>query len=621
MNILNAEALRKLDENAIAEQLAYLNKAYRAGESLVTDHEYDVMRNVLIDIAPTHIFLHTVEPEALMDGKGRISHPKPMLSTDKAYSPEEVSKWLGKLTAYANENGITDLRIRMTPKLDGCAGRYSPDSAAKFVTRGDGQFGNDFTALGDRCVFIGDTSIPSVGELICDETYYQNVLKAQDVKHPRSFVSGLLGADDLSEIAQQALLDGAVHFVSYTNMKGMRVYTLSEFNAILTDLELVEIEIMSECPYRTDGVVIQAHSDALFAEMGNNGSFHYAQLAKKIAGEPVEAVCTGITYQCGRTGRISPVVNLEPVEIGGVMVSNVTAHHAGNVKRLGVGEGAVLRVIRSGEVIPFLHSILKRSDNVLIPEVCPCCQSNVVWVNDYIECQNTLCEGRIAAQLRFFTKTLGMDLIGKKAAEKLAENGIDCIGLLSITDQRLQSIGFGAGQSANIIAELDRIKSFPVEDYKLLASVGIRMLGNRASKTLLKATAITEIGLVSRDTIVNTEGFGDKKADVIIAGLQEQSRLIEALLGFFDEVKDSKIEVTESPITGLNLVFTGIMLQGKRDDMIAKAEKLGATIQSSVNSKTNYLIAGEKVGASKIGKAEKHGVRIITEQQYLDLIA
>ena len=147
------------------------------------------------------------------------------------------------------------------------------------------------------------------------------------------------------------------------------------------------------------------------------------------------------------------------------------------------------------------------------------------------------------------------------------------------------------------------------------------MLGNRASKTLLKDTPITDITNISRLEIEMTDGFGSKKADVILSGLAEKGAFIIALISFFDDITGSKIEVTESSVTGKNLVFTGTMVQGSRNEMIANAESLGANIQSSVSGKTDYLIAGEKVGASKLAKAEKHGVQVISEQEYLDMIA
>lgn len=622
MNILNAdELLRKGSIEYAVEQLKHLNSAYRSGSPMVSDYEYDIMRKTLVSLDPNNLFLLAVEPEALLDGKGRVNHPKPMLSTDKAYSSEEVSKWLQKVVSFASENGYDDLEIRLTPKLDGCAGSYNPVAKAMYVTRGDGQFGNDFTKLGQQSKFVGDPTIASVGELICDEAYYQDVLKSQGVIHPRNFVSGLLGADNLSDIAKKALIDGAVHFVSYKKMSGTRVFSPAEFKAILDDLETVEVEMMSECQYRTDGIVIQVHSDSMFADMGNNGAFHYGQIAKKIAGEPVEVEYRDIVYQNGRTGRLTPVIVIEPTEIGGVMVSNVTGHHAGNIKRLGVGEGSVLAIVRSGEVIPFLRGIIRRSDNVTIPSNCPSCNAETTWDLPYLICPNNKCEGRVAAQLQFFAKTVGMDLIGGKSAEKLASAGIDCVNLLSVTDEQLQLIGFGAGQSANILKELVRIKQFPIEDYKVLASVGIRMLGNRASKALLKDTPITEITGISRREIEMTDGFGSKKADVILNGLIDQHSFINALISYFDEIKGSKIEVTESPITGKSIVFTGTMVQGSRSDMVANAEKLGAINQSGVSGKTDFLVAGEKVGASKLAKAEKLGVQVISEQEYLDLIA
>lgn len=620
MKILLAKELVGLPVWAIVAQLSYLNKQYRIGKPEVTDYQYDMMRKVLVDIDPYNPFILSVEPEYQVDGKGRVSHEKHMLSTDKAYTSDEVGKWLEKVIAYARENGHDEIKVRLTPKLDGCAGSYLPDAKAKFVTRGDGEFGNDFTSLGEQCAFVGDQGVRSVGELICDENYYQDVLKAQGVKHPRSFISGLLGSDDISDVGKKALSDGAVHFVSYANMTGMRVYTVDEFKAILTDLESVEVEVTSECQYRTDGVVIQAHSDDLFAEMGNNGSFHYAQIAKKIAGEPLETVCKDIVYQTGRTGRQTPVLMLEPLDFDGSTVSKATAHHAGNVKHLGLGKGAVVTIIKSGEIIPKIISVLKKSDNPIVPDVCSCCESTLVWVNNFLECQNTECNGRVAAHLRFFTKKLGMDLIGFKASEKLANEGYNAVKLLSITVGELERIGFGAGQSANIIAELARVKPFPVEDYKILASVGIRMLGDRASKELLKDTPLSELSSITREKIIATDGFAEKKADAILSGVSKYSELLDALSSFFTEIKSSKVEVTESSITGLRFVFTGKMLQGNRDDMSANAEQLGAIVQSSVNSKTDYLIAGQKVGVSKMAKAEKNGVKVLSEQDYLDMI-
>lgn len=622
--ILDILTFKAMDENEMVETLTAFNLSYRNGEPEVTDSQYDELHAHFKALYPSHPFVNTVEPSVVVDGKGRIAHANPMLSTDKVYSWDEFYKWLDKVQGLANEQGYDKpLVIRFTPKLDGCAGKYAPHEQAKFITRGDGSFGNDFTDLGLQLNFVGDNTVDSVGEVICDEQYYQDILKPQDVKHPRNFVAGIISADTLSDIAVQALKDGAVHFVSYENMQGTLTYGVDELKAMKDQLDDIELDIIAKCPYRTDGVVIQVDDSELFKALGHNNSFHYGQLAKKLAGEPVEVTVDDVVYSVGRTGRISPVVKIEPTEIGGVMVSNLTAHHPGNVKRLKIGKGAVISALRSGEVIPFIVNVLSPAsdENVEVPEACPVCSSAVEWVNDFLECQGETCAGKTAAHLQFLTKTLNWDLIGSKAAQRLAEAGVDAKGLLTIDEKALMDMGFGPGQSANIVAERERVFSSPIEDAKILASLGIRMLGQRASRTLLKDRGLSEVSTFTAGEIANIEGFAIKKATVIELGLAKSAELLGLLASCFTNIIPSKIEVTESGITGKNVVFTGAMLQGNRADMGKHAESLGAKVQSSVNGKTDILVAGEKVGASKMNKATSLGVTILSEQEYLDMIA
>ena len=176
------------------------------------------------------------------------------------------------------------------------------------------------------------------------------------------------------------------------------------------------------------------------------------------------------------------------------------------------------------------------------------------WVNDFLECTSSTCAGKVAAHLQFFTKTLNWDLIGGKAAEKLAEGGIDARGILTVDHATLVSLGFGQGQAANIIAERERVFASGIEDAKLLAALGVRMLGQRASRTLLKERDITQVLSFTVDEIAAIEGFAQKKARVIQAGLAETQALLSDMLLHFTQIQSSKVEVTESPITGLSLI-------------------------------------------------------------------
>lgn len=309
--------------------------------------------------------------------------------------------------------------------------------------------------------------------------------------------------------------------------------------------------------------------------------------------------------------------------MSGATVSNLTGHHAGNVIKHGMGVGAVALCLRSGEVIPFIQSILKPSDNVVIPTHCHCCETELVWAGDFLSCPNDACEGRVASQLEYLTKMLGIDLIGGKAAEKLAQAGIDCVGFLSITDSELQAAGFGAGQAANIIAEINRVKAAPIEDFKVLASVGIHTLGRRASKSLLSEYPLgVLLSGISAEQVSALPGFADAKAGFITEGIEKNHALISFLAQFFEQITPSKLVIADNaPLKGLNVVFTGTLSSGSRNEIERNAELLGAKVQSTVNGKTSYLVCGANVGASKTNKAASLGVKVITEAEYLQMIA
>lgn len=598
-------------------QVSHFNQLYREGSSPISDAHFDALFAELECRQPSHPLVVGVQT-ALLDSKGRVAHPFPMLSTEKAYESSEIRAWLLKIADFTGESlesGKT--LIRISPKFDGCAARYDAHAEHKLVTRGNGQYGNDFSQLIQHgLVFKGQDE---VGEVICEEGYFQTVLKPQ-VAHPRNFIAGIISAETLSEIALKALSDGAVHYVSYRNWHQNVTLPLHE---VLARFEGIEADIIVNCPYRTDGVILQVDDEALFRSMGHGSRSHYGQLAKKIAGEPVEAEITGVSWQIGKSGRYSPIIEICATEMDGAMVSRITAHHAGNVRQQGIGAGAIGLFIRSGSVIPFHLKTLKPSNNVVIPTHCHCCETELQWAGDFLNCPNDDCKGRVASQLEYLAKMLGIDLIGGKAAEKLAQAGIDCIGFLSIADAQLQAAGFGAGQAANIIAEINRVKAAPIEDFKVLASVGIHTLGRRASKSLLSEYPLDVLlSGVSAEQVSALSGFADAKAGFITEGIERNRQLIAFMMQFFSQITPSKLVIADNaPLKGLSFVFTGTLASGSRNEIERNAELFGAKVQSSVNGKTNYLVTGSNVGASKTGKAAALGVKVISEAEYLQMIA
>jgi len=292
---------------------------------------------------------------------------------------------------------------------------------------------------------------------------------------------------------------------------------------------------------------------------------------------------------------------------------------------MGIDVGAMATVTRSGEVIPFLISALPAPNGASLPTHCPACTEHLKRRGDFLICINNECKGRRHARLHHFFNIIGsIDLFGPVACDKLIEAGVHSIQeVFAITAAEFEAMGFGSGQSANLVAELEAAKTRPVDDFRVLAAMGISNLGRGDSKKLLRHTALKDIPFITADEIISVRGFAELTANSIAAALPTVAGdllfLERTLTGIV--ATPAKVEVVaDSPITGKHIVFTGTMVQGNRSDMIKHAESLGAINQSSVNKKTDFLVAGEKVGASKLTKAEQLGTVVLSESGYLALL-
>ena len=430
------QLLSQQPENLTTAQLVmlivHLNKQYRSGNPVVSDDVFD--HSYIAELSrrnPDHPYLTIVQPEPLAvavssGSKGRIAHPdnRPMLSTQKAYSANEVDSWIQKCQQAAIQQDIDPsiLRFRVTPKLDGvaCRTQQRPFLAA---SRGDGKFGRDLTHLFDSGVsIIGNVNKPhTVGELVMPISFFSESKLSDNFAHPRNLVSGIVTADKIDGLAAEALKNGGVHYVIYDDLSAPS-YSASDLIHSLTDIE----ESVLQSDYPLDGIVLQLDNSQIFKKMGHNNHHWHAQLAKKTIGETATVKVTAIKWATGRTQRISPIVQITPVELSGAKISNVTAHHAGYVREKGIGAGAVLSITRSGEIIPKILDVVCPADPEL-PDSCPCCNAPVEWRNDFLYCTGAECSAQATSKLQHFAKTTQMDLIGAKTAETLVDNGVTTI--------------------------------------------------------------------------------------------------------------------------------------------------------------------------------------------------
>ena len=387
------------------------------------------------------------------------------------------------------------------------------------------------------------------------------------------------------------------------------------------------VAIRSSSEYPIDGVVAEITHRKLKKSLGYTSHHYRWQIAIKQKAETKEATVKGVIWQTGRTGRITPVLEVKTIELSGANVSRITAHHAGYVKASRLGKGAIIKAERSGEVIPKIVEVVQSARRVTIPKKCPDCAHDLEWEGDFITCGNDMkCPGQIKETLEYFFKTHGqVDGFGPASIEKLVTAGIDSLEkIYGSSEEDFRKAGFGEGQSRNLRDELDQSISVQIEDWRFLAAFGIARLGKGDGRLLLQNIPLKHLSQVTKKEIAAIDGFAETSAADIVEGLTKRWSTINNMrkkgFNLLDTPLISESQSIESPVAGKKIVFTGKMHQGSRDQMEKDALQLGAQVQGSVSAKTDLLVCGENVGASKKSKAEKLGVQMISENAYVTLL-
>ncbi|CAB5085697.1 DNA ligase (NAD(+)) (EC [Olavius algarvensis associated proteobacterium Delta 3] len=606
------------DIKKLVEKLNAYNDAYRRGKPLISDVEYDALVEQLREIAPQHPFLNAVEPETF-ENKIEIRHPAPMLSTEKAYTEEQLSRFVSRVMKAAGDIGVLDVRFRVTPKLDGLAGR---DDGTIFASRGNGEVGYEISSAFQKGVIpVGGRGL-GIGEIVIEMSYFEEHL-AEEFEHPRNMVVGIVASDTLNEYARRAIEDGKVHFVPYSQLVSWE----GSATALLENTEDIIQELTKQVDYPIDGVVAEVINEDVKTYMGATSHHYRWQIAIKSKGETAETTVRSVMWQVGRTGSITPVMEVEPVLLSGANIRRVTAHHAGLIRKEGIGEGARIEIIRSGEVIPKLEQILEKSRHIVIPGHCPSCSTPLLWQNDFLKCTNDNCPAQIEQRISHWFKTLGnADWFGIKTIRRLVESGIDTLEkVYAMKESDFSELGFGPVQSGNLYNALQTSRTKPVEDWRFLAAFGVSDLGKGDSRKLLARIPLENLPDSTPEQIEAIDGFGKITSRSITRGLNGIRRTFDNMmdLGFRIEKTPllADVQSLDTPITGKSIVFTGKMTRGSREAMQAGARKLGAKVQSGVSGKTDFLVCGEKVGPSKIEKATRLGVTIMSEADYFEMIS
>ena len=608
-----------LTDEDLLEFCKFANQRYRDGSPIISDEDYDFIYALeLSKRLPDHPFLQKVEDENVGFSEEKIKLPEKMLSTDKAYSWEEVNKWLERIRKFSEEIdfSLDSIQIKGTAKLDGFAGF---DDGNKLYTRGDGNKGSDITRVFERGLgtFNNSHRGQGPGEIVVKRSYFEKHLSGH-FEYPRNFQASLIKEKELDQFAKDAIANEAALFVPFSQLPfwaGSISEFTNNFNSIVSDLE-------SGVDFDIDGVVFEIVNSELKSHMGSNRKFHRWQIAFKENKEKAQVKVLSVTAQVGRTGKITPVAELEPTQLSGATIYRASGHHYGLVKEQGLGSGSVIELTRSGLVIPKINKVI-RSVEAEIPTKCPSCDENLTWESDFLMCHNhEACKDQIIGKIIYFYKVLANnDGFGEATIQKLYDEGIRNVGdIYKLTEFELVSMGFGEKTSQNLINQLIRSRQESIEDWRFLAAFGVLRLGMGNCENLLKNYPLDQVFDLSVDDISNIDGFAELTAELIFNGLLNIKPQYENLIKDGFELEKTLIlgetNTSDNLYHNKKIVFTGSM-SSSRAELQKQAKAFGAIVGSSVSSKTDLLIIGENVGQSKIKAAEKHGVEILSEAEYL----
>jgi len=602
-------------------------------------------------------------------GLAKVTHAKPMLSLDNAFSDEEVYEFVARVRRFLNLPADEPVALTAEPKIDGlsCSLRYERGQLVLGATRGDGTTGEDVTANVRNIADIpqridGAPDLLEVrGEVYMSKADFEALNERQEAAggkifaNPRNAAAGSLRQKDPGITAARPL-----RFLAHgwgevseplATMQLLAMKRIESFgipvSGLLKRCETVEEALAhyrtieqarADLPFDIDGVVYKVGRLDWQDRLGQVGRAPRWGLAHKFPAEKAETTLEAIDIQVGRTGKLTPVGRLKPVGVGGVIVANVTLHNRDEIERLGLRIGDRVQIQRAGDVIPQVVENLTRNEPreaYEFPTVCPECQSEAVAEEGEVDVRCTgglICPAQRFERLRHFVSRGALDIegLGEKSIAEFIELGwlhspADIFRLHHHRAELLGREGWKEKSVDNLLAAIDA-KRQP-DGPRFLFGLGIRHVGIVTARDLLKCFAtVQELRRAAQSErgeaeLSSVQGVGPVVAEALVDFFHEAHNR-QALDDLLSEVSPQPFvsDVTESEWTGKTIVFTGSLETMSRDEAKAQAERLGARAVGSVSAKTDLVVAGPGAG-SKLKKAGELGVRVIGEAEWARIVA
>lgn len=656
-----------------------LNKAYYHNDKpLVSDAEYDKIKKDILDFEKKNPGIVDKDSPTKKVGFApsekfsKVKHLVPMLSLDNAFTKDDVEDFLKKIRNYLNYEKDTAIELTAEPKIDGISASliYKNNKIIRGLSRGDGEYGEDITenllTIKDIPQILHGESIDKEfeirGEVYIGKKDFEKI--KDDFANPRNAAGGSLRQKDSKKTALIPLKFFAhsigdidekkfkthINFLNFCKKIGFKINPLTKTFGSVDELikGYLHIEqIRSSLDYDIDGIVYKVNDLTLQKRLGSLSSSPRWAIAHKFSSEKATTIIRKIEIQVGRTGALTPVAKLDPVNVGGVLVSNATLHNEDEIIRKDIRLNDTVIIQRAGDVIPQVVEVIKskrdkNSKKFIFPDKCLCGRPAV---KDYNETSKKLdvvkrctdtgfnCEFMAREKIKHFVSKEALDIegFGKKIVEDFWSLNFIRLpqDIFTLEFKKIEKLeGWGELSVSNLKTAIEKSKNISLA--KFIYSLGIRHIGQENAKNLSRYFVSIKnfLKLCNPDLLMNEINSLDE-----IDGIGETQ--VESLIHFFKDKKNNKVvhelskilniqdfieKKIDSFFSGKNIMFTGGFSTMSRSEAKSLAEALGAKILSSVNKKLDYLVIGlSKPTKNKVDKAKELGVKIIEEKEWLKL--
>ena len=643
---------------------------YVLNSPTISDYEFDMLLKELQQLEEEHPDMYDATSPTLRVGSDitkefrQVQHKYPMLSLGNTYSKEEVADFYDRVSRSLNE----EFEICCELKFDGTSISltYEDGKLVRAVTRGDGEKGDDVTAnvktIRTVPLVLAGEGWPREFEIRGEVLMPWNVFEALNEErarneeplfaNPRNAASGTLKLQDSSVVAKRRL-DAYLYFMlgeqlpaegHFENLQiaaewGFKVSSTTckcaTLDEVFSFIDRMDVE-RKNLPFATDGIVLKVNSLRQQKNLGYTAKSPRWAIAYKFQAEKALTRLNEVTYQVGRTGVVTPVANLDPVQLSGTVVKRASLHNADIIEKLDLHIGDMVYVEKGGEIIPKITGVdtdarFMLGQKVNFIEKCPECGTPLVRVDGEAAhyCPNdTQCPPQIKGKIEHFVSrdAMNIDSIGPETVEMLFNYGLikDIADIYTLCAEDLMFLPrMGAKSAENIVAAAKASLEVPFE--RVLFALGIRFVGATVAKRLARAFGnIDALMSATLEQLTAVEEIGERIAASVIAYFANDAhrmlvaRLKEAGVKF--ELGEETLQARTTILQGKSIVISGVFSRHSRDEYKEMVESNGGKNVGSVSKSTSFILAGENMGPSKLEKANKLGVRIVSEDEFLAML-